>query len=70
MVFGRATRELEALCRRIGVSSRPFSPLVAPRLMLQPTVPGFEYPRSDLPPHLHFIGPILPPMPAGFGLPA
>ena len=25
-------------------------------LFLQPSVPGFEYPRSDLPPQVHFIG--------------
>jgi len=30
------------------------------RLFLQPTVPAFEYPRSDLPGHVHFIG-VLPP---------
>ena len=29
-------------------------------LYLQSTVPSFEYPRSDVPPHLHFIGPLLP----------
>lgn len=69
VILGRASRELEALCRRIGVPPRPVSPPVAPRLMLQPTVPGFEYPRSDLPPHLHFIGPILPPAPETSRLP-
>ncbi len=31
------------------------------QLVLQPTVPGFEYPRSDLAPQLHFIGALLPP---------
>jgi MGT family glycosyltransferase len=25
-------------------------------LCLQPTIPGFEYPRSDLPPNIHFVG--------------
>ncbi len=33
------------------------------QLILQPTVPEFEYPRSDLPPQLHFIGSLLPPDP-------
>lgn len=29
-------------------------------LFLQPTVPAFEYPRSDLPAHVHFVGALLP----------
>lgn len=29
-------------------------------LFLQCTTPAFEYPRSDLPEHVHFIGPLLP----------
>jgi UDP:flavonoid glycosyltransferase YjiC (YdhE family) len=29
-------------------------------LFLQPTVAGFEYPRSDLPPHVHLIGALHP----------
>lgn len=29
-------------------------------LYLAGTVPAFEYPRSDLPPQVHFIGPMLP----------
>jgi len=28
-------------------------------LYLEGTVPAFEYPRSDLPPQVHFIGPSL-----------
>lgn len=38
-------------------------------LNLQPTVPSFEYPRSDLPPNVHFIG--APPIeaPAGWQRP-
>ena len=34
--------------------------VVSPQLFLQPTVPAFEYPRRDLPPHVHFIGPLVP----------
>jgi UDP:flavonoid glycosyltransferase YjiC (YdhE family) len=37
---------------------------MSPRLYLQPTVPSFEYPRSDLPPQVHFIGPLVPSAPA------
>jgi MGT family glycosyltransferase len=42
----------------------------SPYLYLQATVPAFEYPRSDLPPQVHFIGPSLPPRPESFTPPA
>lgn len=64
VIFGAASRELEAVCRRIGARPRAFDFAVAPSLMLQPTVPAFEYPRSDLPPQLHFIGSLIPESPA------
>ena len=34
--------------------------LLSPYLYLAGTVPSFEYPRSDLPTQVHFIGPLLP----------
>jgi UDP:flavonoid glycosyltransferase YjiC (YdhE family) len=43
-----------------------FNALVSPYLYLQGTVPAFEYPRSNLPPQVHFIGPYLPEAPADF----
>jgi UDP:flavonoid glycosyltransferase YjiC (YdhE family) len=36
-----------------------FDAVVSPYLYLQGTVPAFEYPRSDLPPQVHFVGPLL-----------
>ncbi|MGL5929516.1 MAG: glycosyltransferase, partial [Dermatophilaceae bacterium] len=42
----------------------------SPYLFLQPTIPSFEYPRSDLPPQVHFIGPFRPDTPADFIPPA
>jgi len=33
---------------------------LTPYLYLQPTVPSFEYPRSDLAPQIRFIGPLVP----------
>jgi len=39
-------------------------------LYLQPTVPSFEYPRTDLPESVHFIGPLLPNLKADFQTPA
>lgn len=37
---------------------------------LQPTTQAFEYPRSDLPPNVHFIGPLLPSPPKDFNPPS
>ncbi len=39
---------------------------VSPFLFLQGTTPAFEYPRSDLPPTVHFVGPFLPDPPRDF----
>ena len=33
--------------------------------LVQPTVAGFEYPRSDLPPHVELVGALFPELPAG-----
>lgn len=40
--------------------SQSFFNVTSPFLYLAGTVPAFEYPRSDLPPQVHFIGPMLP----------
>lgn len=34
---------------------------ISPFLYLSPSIPEFEYPRSDLPPQVHFIGSLLSP---------
>ncbi len=47
-----------------------FTAALSPFLYLQGTTPTFEYPRSDLPPQVHFIGPFLPSLEANFTLPA
>lgn len=41
-------------------SSQTFFDTLSPFLYLAGTVPSFEYPRSDLPSQVHFIGPLLP----------
>lgn len=41
-------------------TERTYFDVMSPRLYLQPTVPAFEYPRSDLPPQVQFIGPLVP----------
>ena len=43
---------------------------LSPYLYLQGTVESFEYPRSDLPSQVHFVGPVLPVPPADFALPS
>jgi UDP:flavonoid glycosyltransferase YjiC (YdhE family) len=42
---------------------------LSPFLNLQSSTPAFEYPRSDLPPQVHFIGPLLPEAPRDFAPP-
>jgi MGT family glycosyltransferase len=39
---------------------------ISPFLYLSPSIPEFEYPRSDLPPQIHFIGALLSPAAAEF----
>ena len=46
-----------------------FDYLMSPFLHLQGTTPAFEFPYRDLPPQIHFVGPMLPPMPGHFELP-
>lgn len=67
-VFNRQRREL-------GLSSLPrgkvaFDCLTSPFLHLQGTTPAFEFPYRDLPPQVHFVGPMLPPPPTDFTPPA
>ncbi len=44
--------------------------LASPYLYLHSSTPAFEYPRSDLPGQVHFIGPLLPQAPEQFDPPA
>jgi MGT family glycosyltransferase len=68
-LFGDVNRHLNAVRRGVGLPptvASVFDGALSPWLYLQPTVPAFEYPRSDLPPQVHFIGPLLPRRPASF----
>ena len=47
-----------------------FSAALSPFLYLQGTTPSFEYPRSDLPPQIHFTGTFIPPASADFTPPS
>jgi MGT family glycosyltransferase len=57
---------------QVGLPASPvhFFDKISPLLYLAPSIPEFEYPRSDLPPQIHFIGPLLSPAPAEFTPPA
>ncbi|MFD6159864.1 glycosyltransferase [Nocardia sp. NPDC060256] len=72
VLFRADQRRLDAILRGQGLGSAPVFlldwPVLAERL-LQFTVPGFEYPRRDLPPSLVFTGPIPSPSTADPQLP-
>ncbi len=55
---------------KVGLPPQPFAPMFSPMLYLQPTVAAFEYPRTDLPDSVHFIGPLLPELKGNFQTPA
>ena len=61
----------QSRARRLGFPPFPGSILDAfsPYLYLHSSTPAFEYPRSDLPPQVHFIGPLLPEAPRDFAPP-
>lgn len=63
ILFRSTTRAYHAERARAGVapSTASYFDVASPFLVLQPTIPEFEYPRSDLPPQVHFIGPLCPP---------
>ena len=72
-LYRSINRDYHAMLERLGMEAAAgglFDETLSPYLYLQPTVPSFEYPRSDLAPQVHFVGPLLPPVPAGFTLPA
>ena len=63
VLFASVTRHYEHARRTVGLRPLELSfidTFLGDYLWLQATVPSFEYPRSDLPPHVHFIGPLLP----------
>ena len=67
VIFKGTSAELARQRVDLGLPPQKFEGgLRSPYLFLQPTVPGFEYPLSGLPPQVHFIGPLLPDAPDGF----
>jgi UDP:flavonoid glycosyltransferase YjiC (YdhE family) len=71
VLFRDVSAELTRQRATIGLGPRKFDGVVvSPYLFLEATVPGFEYPLSDLPPQVHFVGALLADPPAGTVLPA
>jgi MGT family glycosyltransferase len=69
LIFGPVTRHLDDVREQVGLPrhGRPvLDTFLSPYLYLQDCAATFEYPRSDLPPQVHFIGPLLQAPPAGF----
>jgi UDP:flavonoid glycosyltransferase YjiC (YdhE family) len=72
-LFRTVDADYRAMCARVGMSPHPkglFGTALSPHLYLHPSVPSFEYPRSDLPAQVCFVGPHLPAAPASTELPA
>ncbi len=65
VAFGDINRAYRRMRVRAGLppGAQTYFDVMAPDLFLQPTVPAFEYPRSDLPSQVRFIGPLIPQAP-------
>ena len=70
VIFGRVNRAYRSLARRRGWPVVAFRPRTSRFLFLQPSIPELEYPTSDLPPQVHFIGTLRPDPPTSFAEPA
>jgi MGT family glycosyltransferase len=72
IVMGPAVKAAREVRAQLGLPPVPLRGLefgLSPYLHIQLCPPGFEYPRSDLPGHVHFVGAPAPPMPAEFDPP-
>jgi MGT family glycosyltransferase len=62
LLYRRTTRYVDRLRQRIGLPPTGevfWDRALSPYLYMQGSIPGLEYPRHDLPPQFHFIGPTL-----------
>lgn len=72
LAFGPVNRHLDDVRETVGLPRRGqpvLDSFLSPYLYLQDCTASFEYPRSDLPPQVHFIGPLLPTEPVEFDRP-
>jgi len=62
ILFKQTTRRYheQRVAAGLALEAATYFDVLSPQLFLQPTIPSFEYPRSDLPPQVHFIGPLVP----------
>lgn len=61
IIFAPVQREADRIIRELTGRQSPIFVMNWPTLadaIVQFSVPGFEYPRSDLPPQVHFVGPL------------
>lgn len=69
-MFGEVQRHFDAVLARAGLPALPEffvdAMVKLPDLYLQLTAAAFEYPRSDLPASVRFVGPLLAPASRGF----
>jgi MGT family glycosyltransferase len=66
LVFQDTLVETNAIRSQLNLAKthKPFFDDISPFLYLAGTVPSLEYPRRDLPPQVHFVGPYLPEAPS------
>jgi MGT family glycosyltransferase len=67
------TPQVNRVRAEVGLPQRPDGSLddaYSPHLVLAQGVQGFDYPRPDLPSHVHFVGRLAPPPQPGAELPA
>lgn len=62
VLFGSVNRAYRGARVEAGLpaGTATYFDVLSPQLYLHPTIPAFEYPRSDLPGQVHFIGPLVP----------
>lgn len=71
LLFRDVSAELTRQRASLGLGPQRFDGVpLSPYLLLAATVPGFEYPLSDLPPQVHFIGALIDTPPIDAALPA
>ena len=70
LLFRPTSVELGRARKSLGLKPAKFSGVeLSPYLLLEATVPGFEYPLSDIPPQVHFVGALLAYPPTDMVLP-
>ena len=60
IVFRDVNAALSSVREPLGLPKALFSPMYSEMLYLQPSIPAFEFPRSDLIESAHFIGALIP----------